>query len=223
MPIKKDLKKLIRYRMTKTGESYATARMHVLGNKPIPKNYLELAGMGDAAVAKKTGLTWPQWVVELDKVGAAGMLHKDIAQHVDANWPIGGWWAQTVTVSYERIRGLRDVGQRRSGMKASTYDANKSKTFPVPVSTLYKAFATKRVRERFVPGIELKIRTSTVDKSMRISWPGGASVHLYFTDKGPDKSQVQVQQVGLASKADAEAAKKDWHERLNVLAELLEG
>jgi len=223
MPIDKDLKKLVRYRMTKTGESYATARMHVLGKKPIPKDYLELTGMGDEAVAKKTGLTWPQWVVALDKVGAAGMLHKEIAKYVDEHWPIGGWWAQTVTVSYERIRGLRDVGQRRDGEKGGTYDANKSKTVPVPVSKLYEAFATKRIRERFLPGIELTIRTSTTDKSMRISWPGGTSVHLYFTDKGPEKSAVQVQQVGLASKAEAEAAKGEWHERLNALARLLEG
>mgnify|MGYP001319092686 CR=1 FL=1 len=221
MPINKDLKKLVRYRMAKTGESYATARMHVLGNKPVPKNYLELAGMSDEAVAKKTGLTWPRWVAELDKVGAAGLLHKDIAKHVDANWPIGGWWAQTVTVGYERIRGLREVGQRRDGKEAGTYDTNKSKTFPVPVSKLYAAFATKRTRERILPGIELTIRTSTIDTTMRISWPGGTSVHLYFTEKGPQKSQVQVQHVGLASKADADAAKRDWHERLIALSRLL--
>jgi len=223
MPIDKDLKKLVRYRMQKTGESYATARMHVLGKKPIPKNYLELAGMSDEAVAKKTGSTWPQWVAELDRVGAAGMLHREIAEHVDTNWPVGGWWAQTITVGYERIRGLRDVGQRRDGQEASTYDANKSKTFAVPVAKLYRAFATQRTRERFLPGIELTIRTSTTDKSMRISWPGGSSVHLYFTDKGPEKSQVQVQQVGLMSKADADTAKRDWHERLNALGRLLEG
>ncbi|MEM6674838.1 MAG: hypothetical protein AAF726_18465 [Planctomycetota bacterium] len=221
MPTNKDLKKLVRYRMEKTGESYATARMHVLGSKPIPKDYLELTGMSDEAVAKKTGMTWPQWVAELDKVGAAGMLHREIAKHVDSNWPVGGWWAQTVTVGYERVRGLRDVGQRRFGKEGGTYDANKSKTYPVPVAELYKAFATKRVRERFLPGIEMTIRTSTKDKSMRISWPGETSVHLYFTDKGPAKSQVQVQQVGLASKADAETAKGEWHERLKSLGELL--
>lgn len=221
MPIQKDVKKLIRYRMEKTGESYTTARMHVLGKKPVPNDYLELAGMSDEAVAKKTGLTWPQWVAALDKAGAAGMLHKEIAKHVDDNWPIGMWWAQSVTVSYERIRGLRDVGQRRPGKKATTYDANKSKTFPVAVSKLYRAFADKRTRQRFIPNVDLTIRTSTRDKSMRISWPDGTSVHAYFWDKGSAKSQVQLQHVGLASKADVEKAKRAWAERLSTLSELL--
>ena len=221
MPIQKDLKKLIRHRMEKTGESYSTARMHLLGKKPMPENYLKLSGMSDDAVARKTGLTWPQWVAELDKIGAAGMLHKEIASYVDAKWPIGGWWAQTVTVGYERIRGLREVGQRRSGRKGSTYDANKSKTFPVPVSTLYRAFSDRSMRERFLPGIDLKIRTSTAGKSMRITWADDTSVHLYFWSKGPAKAQVQLQHVGFASKSDAVDAKEAWTERLSALGELL--
>ena len=221
MPVQKDLKRLIRRRMEKTGESYTTARMHLLGKKPLPKNYLELTAMSDAAVAKKTGLTWPQWVAALDAIGAAGMPHKEIAAHVDASYPIGGWWAQTVTVGYERIRGLREIGQRRPAKGKASYEAGKSKTFPVPVARLYRAFSDKRLRERWLPGIELTIRTATRNKSMRISWPDGTSLHLYFTDKGAAKSSVAVQHVGLAARSDIQKAKQEWSERLTALGSLL--
>lgn len=224
MTVQKDLKRLIRHRMDKTGESYTTARMHLLGKKPIPKNYLELTGMSDEAVAAKTELTWPQWVAALDRVGAAGMPHKEIAAHVDGNWPIGGWWAQSVTVGYERIRGLREVGQRRpgKGKGAGTYEASKSKTFPVPIGKLYKAFSTKRLRDRWLPDVALTIRKANVDKSMRISWPDGTSLHVYFWDKGAAKSQISIQHVELKRKGDIDKSKAYWSERLAALGELLQ-
>ena len=130
------------------------------------KEMAALAGMSDEAVRAKTGRTWSQWVRALDDVDAATMPHREIARHVRENYEgVSGWWAQTVAVGYERIRGLREIGQRRGG----GYDANKSKTFAVPVSRLYRAFSVKRTRERWLADVELRIRTSTVDKSMRIT------------------------------------------------------
>ena len=84
MTIDKDLKRLVRARMTKTGESYTTARGQVLKKKikPAPKpepDLATLAGMSDSAVRAKTGRSWGGWVRALDRVGAAAMKHKDIA------------------------------------------------------------------------------------------------------------------------------------------------
>ena len=71
--------------------------------------------MTDAAIAAKTGRTWRQWVDALDADGAASMTHRDIAAMVHAKHHVGDWWAQTVTVGYERVKGLRERGQRRNG------------------------------------------------------------------------------------------------------------
>ena len=57
-----------------------------------------------------------------------------------------GWWAQAVTVCYERIKGLRAVGQRRDG----SFEANKSRTFSVPLVRLYRAFHDARTRAQAV-------------------------------------------------------------------------
>ena len=106
--------------------------------------------MSDATIKAKTGCTWEQWVKALDRVEAHTWTHREIAKYVKEKFEIPGWWAQTVTVGYERIRGLREVGQRRDG----TYEANKSRTFAVPVARLFDAFHDPRVRARWLPGRE---------------------------------------------------------------------
>ena len=177
--------------------------------------------MSDEAVRAKTGRTWKQWVRELDAIDAISMPHRDIARRVHESFDIPGWWAQMVTVGYERIRGLREIGQRRGGHSDRTFEASKSKTFGVPVSRLYRAFADKATRERWLPEVEMKIRTSIRDKSMRITWPDGTSVHAYFVAKGPDKSQLALQHVGLPDRLEVTARKAYWAERLETLKDLL--
>jgi hypothetical protein len=224
MPKQKDLKRLVRARMKKTGESYTTARTQLFSKKTssngtlTPKaKYAEVAGMSDAAVRKRTGKTWKQWVHALDAIDATQMKHRDIARSVHENFETTDWWAQTVTVGYERIRGLRDLGQRRGGK----YDANKSKTFPVPVAQLYRAFGDARKRQRLLPGVDLKIRTSRREKSMRITWPDETKVDVYFVSKGAKKSTVSVQHRELSRKSDVAKAKDYWSERFAALSEIV--
>ena len=215
MPRNKDLKRLIRARMDKTGESYTAARAQILKDQtPSPAELAERAGMANESVQAKTGKTWAQWLEQLDAADAISMSHRDIAKYVQANTEISGWWAQTVTVGYERIRGLREIGQRRGG----SFDANKSKTFAVPISRLYKAFSTKRIRTRWLGDTEPTVRTSSVDKSMRMTWPDGTSVHAYFQSKGEAKSTVAIQHVGLPNKKAIADAKAYWAERFGELA-----
>ena len=210
MPIQKDLKKIIRARMEKTGEAYTTARLHVVSRKP---NYAELAGMSDEAVKKATGSDWSSWVKTLDAVKANEKPHREIAQYV-SSLGTSDWWSQGVTVGYERIRGLREKGQRRGG----GYEANKSRTFAVPVATLYDMFAKAPRRKRWLP-IAMKVRTSHPHKTLRASFDDGTLVQFYFVDKGA-KSTVAVQHQKLASREAADATKKLWTERLDALAEL---
>jgi hypothetical protein len=217
MPQQKDLKRLVRARMQKTGESYTTARAQVL-RPSTQRNLAELAGKSDDAVRAGTGRDWKQWVSELDAIGAVSMPHREIARHVHESRDVSGWWAQMVTVGYERIRGLREVGQRRD---SRTFEANKSKTFAVPLSRLYRAFAHQPTRQRWLPGVELQIRTSTRDKSMRVTWPDGTSVHVYFTPKGAQKSQVAIHHVGLPDRQDVTTRKAYWTERLEALGAVL--
>jgi hypothetical protein len=219
MPEQKDLKRLVRARMQKTGESYTAARAQVRKQSlPSDSRLAELAGMSDDVVRSRTGRSLKQWVRELDAIGALSMPHGEIARRVHEDYDVSGWWSQSVTVAYERIRGLREIGQR---LGSGTFDANKSKTFAASVSSLYRAFAQKATRERWLPGVAMKIRTSTRNKSMRITWPDGTSVHVYFQAKGPRKSQLAVQHVGLPDRKDVNARKEYWAERFEALQHVL--
>jgi len=208
--------------MQKTGESYTAARSRIMA-KSSPRNvvpvsrFAEVAGMSDEAVETKTGKTWAAWVRTLDAVGMAARPHREIAKHVhEAHEGVSRWWAQSVTVAYERIKGLRDVGQRRGG----GYDANKSRTYAVPVAALYRAWSEKRRRTRWLPE-EITICTSTKEKSMRITWPDGTRASIYFTAKDASKSTVSVQHGDLATRRDVDRVKSLWSARLDALRDVL--
>lgn len=225
MPKDKDLKRLVRARMSKTGESYTTARARLLEKKlhaavpTLPDDYETLAGMSDEAVRSKTGLTWPDWVAALDAHDAATLSHAEIVRRLTADYPdVSDWWAQMITVGYERLRGLREPGQRRDG----TYRAGRSKTLAVPVSRVYRAFADAAERARWLGDVELEIRTAKEDRSMRITWPDGTSVSVSFASKGASTSRVSVEHEKLPDADAAAAAKSFWGARLAALVERLE-
>ena len=216
MPKQKDLKRLVRERMRRTGESYTTARSQVVRTQEDRRNLAELAGMSDAAVKKKTGRDWRGWVAVLDRAGATSKPHKEIARLLREQHDVADWWAQTVTVGYERIRGLRDKGQRRGG----GYDVNKSKTFPVAIGALYGAFGARK-RSAWIGELRVEVRSARRHESMRLSCEDGTRVDAYFWAKGAQKSQVQLQHRELPDKKTAERVRAEWTERLQDLGRLL--
>jgi uncharacterized protein YndB with AHSA1/START domain len=217
MPRQKDLKRLVRARMTKTGEAYTAARAHLTKKRTTKIDYARLAGMSDVKVKDKTGCTWERWVRTLDDHGAENMSHREIAELVSTKYKVPDWWTQTVTVGYERIKGLRARGQRRDG----SYETSKSRTFDVPVSQLFEAWADEKTRKRWLNGEKVRIRTATAPKSMRVDWKDGTIIAVGFTAKGKAKSSVAVQHTKLPDRETAEGLKKYWTERLDALRELL--
>jgi hypothetical protein len=233
MPTNKDFKRVVRDRMKKTGESYTAARSQLLRNKPKSKrptrvaktlsaapavDYAKLAGMSDASVKKATGCTWERWVKALDYAKAESWTHQQIAEYVHTKFKVPDWWTQTVTVGYERIKGLRVRGQRRDG----TYEVSKSKVFPVAVGELFDAFNDATRRSRWLGNAKAEIRHSSPNKSMRMRWPDGSAVDIGFFSKGATKSQVAIGHRKLASQSDAAEMKTFWSAKLQALAGLLE-
>jgi len=243
MPRQKDLKRLVRARMSKTGESYTAARAKIIARSsartiavrvPEPRaaaiaatapastpattpDYAALAGMSDATIKARTGCTWERWVYALDRRGADKMSHREIAALINTKYKIDGWWSQSVTVGYERIKGLRARGQRRDG----TYEANKSKTFDVPVDALFEAWSDGRLRKRWLDARVGKVRTATAPKSMRLDGARRSIIAVGFTPKGPSRSTVAVQHTKLHDRDEATQLKAYWAERLAALGALL--
>lgn len=229
----KDLKRLVRARMKKTGESYTSARAQItrkpkekisltaLSAAADKKDYATLAGMSDAVIKEKTGCGWEKWVKSLDYHGADRMSHTEIARLVSEKYKVPSWWTQTVTVGYERIKGIRARGQRRDG----TFEATKSKTFNVPVETLFDAWAVDKNRKQWLKDSRVKLRGATKNKYARLDWSengsGNTIVSIGFITKGKSKSSVSVQHPNLPDREASTRLKTYWSEQLENLAAFL--
>ena len=88
--------------------------------------------------------------------GAAERSHTEIARWVAGEHGVKGWSSQSVTVSYERARGGRAVGEHVDGFAITA-----SKTVAVPVERLYEAFVNGSRRKRWLPDGKLRVRTSS--------------------------------------------------------------
>lgn len=220
MTQQKNFKRVVRARMQKTGESYTTARLHLVKKEEAPApapDYAALAGLSDESVKKATGCTWEKWVFVLDKAGGQEMSHPELVKYIREKYKTPSWWTQMVAVGYERIRGLRARGQQRGG----DWSVSKSKTVGVPLAKLYAAFHA-RGRAKWMPGVTLTVRGTTPNKSMRLRWEDGSPIDVGFMAKGDAKSQVALEHRKLPSKAEADRIREFWAERLAALAALLE-
>jgi uncharacterized protein YndB with AHSA1/START domain len=221
MTVRKSFKRLVRTRMEKTGESYAAARASLLAAHEPKTSAEPVLATSDDAIRERTGRGWEQWFDLLDEWGAAERPHREIARWVAGQLAIEplAWSAQAVTVSYERARGLRAVGERTDGFTVTA-----SKTVAVSVERLYQAFVDESVRERWLPGGKLRERTAASPKSARFDWGDGPTrVHVTFLAKGDAKSTATLEHVRLVDAEQAERMKASWRERLTALKSQLEG
>lgn len=225
----KDLKRLVRARMTRTGESYTAARAQLARRRPAtratlrspasPPDYVALSGIADERVQAKTGRTWEEWVHILDSHDATKLSHRERAELVSEKYGAPSWWTQTVAVGYERIRGLRAVGQRMDG----TYEASKSRTFGVSVAKLFDAVAKPTSRKKWLNDPALKPGSATKPKYVRLRHDDGSVVIFGLTPKGARKTVLAVQHSRLPSRAVSVEKKLYWASRLDALAALLAG
>lgn len=178
------------------------------------KDWVSKPQMSDGAVSKATGRGWVEWVEVLDAWGAREHSHADIARHLTDELGLEGWWAQSVTVGYERIRGMRKTNQRPDG-----YSMNASKTVQVPVAQLFDWFIDVQKRVSWLGEDVLRVRTVNPTRSCRFDTAdGGGILSAYFIDKG-EKSSVQLQLNCITSEERLDEQKRIWKARLNDLAE----
>ena len=230
-------KRAVRARMAKTGERYTTARHYHLGlhlteptqptaapvepepsNTALPPRAAE-PGMSDEAIRRGTGKTWDEWLVLLDGWGATERTHPEIARHLAEEHGLGGWWVQSVTVGYERARGLRAVHQQPDG-----FSVNASKTFPVPVERLFAAFVEEAARDGWLEPGTLRLRTAQPNRSARFDvLANGTRLAVGFAAKGEAKASAQLQHEKLPTADDVETWRAFWKARLDRLADMLAG
>ena len=226
MTTDKARKRAVRTRMTKTGERYAAARRHVVASdRPatpttppsLPARVAD-PGMTETAITAGSGAGWDHWFRLLDGWGATERSHTDIARFVRDEQGVSGWWAQAVTVGYERARGLRAMHQTTRGFEVSV-----SKTVAARPAEVWDAFLEPRQRRRWIETGTLGRRrtTGSIGRSTSFAGPGdGTRVAVAIDPRGDDRATVTVTHDGLADAEDVATRRAAWRERLDRLAAL---
>ncbi len=244
------LKQVIRARVAKTGERYTTARRHVLKalqprTAPAPQPPVIAAptasaatrpskgSVSDAKAREKTGHGLDHWFAVLDRFSAVEKGHTAAARHLSEAHDVDGWYAQGITVAYERARGVRVLNQRCDG----DYEVSVSKVVAGETTTVIKAFTDPRVRRRWVEGVDVRLvhaLTTALDGSaskgfvvrpdgqarFRYTWDG-TTVQLYLMPKTGGKVSVVAANTKLAEGTMVEERREKWRAALQAMATFL--
>jgi hypothetical protein len=192
-----------------------TPEMSERKSNPRPRSHI--AAMSDAVVRARTGRDWADWFGVLDRVGASKLAHREIAQILARRHRLPAWWAQMVTVEYERARGLRVRHQNPDGFSVAI-----SKTLSTRLPHLYQVTARAGERRKWFPAGAFEPSSQTRDKYFRGRWKQGRRIEIGFYARGRGKSQIAVQVSRLAGKSEVEPVRASWKAALRKLESLLE-
>ena len=216
-------KRRVRERMAKTGESYAAARSQVSEKRERVQAARErLAAPADRPsddkVAAVTGRQWGAWFSILDRWGGRQRTNRETVAFLTEEHGLSNWWAQTVTVWYQRGRGMRLKHQQPDG-----FTIYASKTIAVPLEVAFDAFVNPRARRRWLTEGTMTLRTSRSGHTARFDWDDASTrVNVSFEAKGPAKAMVAVAHERLPDPDEAETTKAAWRARLADLKSWLE-
>ena len=236
------LKHAIRARAAKTGERYTTARRHVLNaptapDAPNAPSAPAVPGtrspVSDAKVREKTGHGLDHWFAVLDRFGAVEKGHTAAARHLCDVHRVPGWHAQSITVAFERARGVRVANQRCDG----DFEVSVSKVVSAETATIIKAFTDRGHRQRWTAAVDPALAKALVaglnDKTskgfvvrpdglgrFRYKWDG-TTVQFYVTEKPGGKASIVVQHTRLADAGAVDERRAQWKAAFAALASYL--
>ena len=172
----------------------------------------------DDAIRERTGHAWEDWVDLIDAGPGRQAGHTAIAAWVHAEHDLSGWWAQGVTVGYERIAGLRLPGQMPDG----SFSVSRSRVLDLPAPLLRAALLEGDSRADLFAGLDTELRSKPASKSLRLNvrragHPLGSL--LFSADPVPDgRLRLTVTHDKLPSFDDGELWQQYWADWLAAVA-----
>ncbi len=216
MTQQESFKRRIRARMAKTGERYLAARRALIekagGERRRP--WVSEPETSDEAVRAATGRGWDDWCDLIDAWPGRADGHSAIAAYLQDHLDVDGWWAQSVTVGYERITGRRLPHQRPDG----TFTAGKSRTIAVNGDVLRKMLLDDQLRADLFPGKQTELRSKPTSKVPRVAiGPGTAQIAIEPRRDG--RTKVVISHERLPTLDDVAEWRFYWSEWLDAIDE----
>jgi hypothetical protein len=195
--------------MEVTGEKYGAAR-RVLIEQATRSGWVSDPGMGDDRIVEATGRGWDEWCSIIDDQPGRDAGHTAIAAHLVERHGVDGWWAQTVTVGYERIRGIRLKYQMADG----TFTAGKSKTVDIDCELLRKMLLVDR--DDLFPGFDTELRSKPESRNVRITI-GAGTAEFSLEPTADGRTKVTIAHAKLPTSAEVTAWRQYWTDWLVAL------
>jgi hypothetical protein len=166
----------------------------------------------DAVIRANTGRVWDDWCRAIDAWPGHHDGHAAVAAWLVTEHGLSGWWAQSVTVGWERLSGRRERHQVADG----TYTANRSATLRIDVDRLADELRDPTVLEQLFPGLSPSLRSRPGSRSVRIGLCEG--IALVSIDRRDDeRATVTVSHEKLPSSDAVGRWKAYWGEWLDAL------
>jgi hypothetical protein len=204
----------IRARMAKTGERYAAARRALISAVPssVSRVWVSPPETSDEAIRAGTGRGWDEWCDLIEAWPGRADGHASMAQFVEETYAISGWWAQSVTVGFERITGLRLPHQMADG----TFTASKSRTIDLDVDRLRNLLLSDEARLDLFHGVATELRSRSNAKSLRIAI--GPGIALFSFDPAKDgRTKLTIAHEKLPTYEAVEEWKFYWSDWIDAV------
>lgn len=165
-------------------------------------------------VRERTGRGWDQWRALIDAWPGHGDGHTAVARWLEQEHGIDGWWAQQVTVGWERITGRRLPNQLADG----TFTASRSATRSLDADALRARLLDDLERAALFPGLVAELRSRPTSKNVRLGLPEGVA-EVSLVTKPDGRVTVTVQHQKLPSPEAVSRWKAFWGDWLDDLPE----
>ncbi len=229
MTRQESFKRRVRERMALTGERYTAARRALLersaggvrGGGASTRKWVSEPDVSDEAMVARTGRDHDEWADIIEawaaQSGADPTDHTAVAAHLHERFEeLDHWWAQAVTVGYERITGLRLPYQRADG----TFACSKSRTVSVDAEVIRKMLLSDEHRADLFPGHATELRSKPDTKALRITiGPENAAAVFAIAPTDGGRTKIVVQHERLPTYDSVEEWKFYWSEWLDAVAD----
>lgn len=166
------------------------------------------------SVINGTGRSWEDWFKLLDDLGAKEWTHKEMAKILHQDHGVSTWWAQTLTVEYERKIGRREIGQNCKG----NFQASASKTLPGTMDQIFLQWQSFVKNKREFNGLllinEPQVTLSSKWRYWRIRLEDGGRVAIIINQKDKNKVLLSVNHEKLSDARSVINWKTYWQSRL---------
>lgn len=194
----------------------------------------------DETVIAKTGKSLAQWYAILDEFDSRTKGHKATADFLANDHKVDFWYAQNITVGYERERGIREPGQRSDGFFA----VDVSRKIEVPAAKVWEAWSDPAILSKWFTtnavhefreggsygnsdGDKGVFKRIAPNKMLRFTWENekhcpGTVVSVAFYPQGDSATRITVTHEKLKDREGMEDMRPGWTWALTSLKSFLE-